>query len=149
MKKLLRIFFASHLWAVFVLLTGCAGITPDVDPRSLGGGVLAGAALTKTVEKVKEVFTPDYPFLYRPIEVCDLLKSSLFVECYLIPCHEKGKCSIKYGKDKFYKDNPKMITVQRSLFASAKDFCKRNEDGCQLYNGYYQDQKIVILEDTK
>ena len=149
MNNGLRKKFAGHFLAAFGLLSGCAGITPDVDPRSLGTGALGGVALTKTVEKVKEVFTPDYPFLFRPIEVCDIVKSSLFVECYLIPCHEDGKCSVKYGKDKFFKDNPKMITVQRSLFASAKDFCKRNEDGCQLYIGHYEDQKIVILEDKK
>ena len=134
--------------ALAALLAGCAGIG-EIDPRQAAGGALAGAALTKAVEKTKEVFSPHYPLIASPIQVCDVVSNSLFVKCFLIPCAKEGQCSIKYGKEQFFKDNSKMITVSQSLFVPVKKFCKMQPEACLEQSGYYAGKKIVILKDEK
>ena len=131
---------------MLIFLTGCAlpGIQEVTPRQAVGAGAVTGAVATKTIEKVREVFTPHYPLLVRPLEICILEQK---ITCHIVPCHEDGKCTKEYAWGDWIESNSRVLTVRRSLVASVSVFCDKNADACKHYAGYYEGEKIVIVED--
>ena len=121
------------------ILGGCA--TTDIsslDPKS----VATGATVVKTVEKIKEVFTPHYPLLNNPSEICDITSDP--VTCYLVPCSEEGDCAVRIDKATFLENNPKIVTIRASQVVEIVKFCEKNPKACEEYSGHYEGQKIIL-----
>ena len=76
---------------LLLLLTGCASISEQRTQDTLSTAVTTATAI-KVVEKVKEVFTPKYPLIANPSEVCDITSDP--VVCWVIPC-AGGECKKK------------------------------------------------------
>ena len=132
---------------LFLILTGCAGIEQVKPEKALGGGAVSGAVAVKTVEKIKEVFTPEYRLLFEPIEICSI-GSENGITCFLVPCLEgEESCTIRYQKDEWLESNSKVLTLRTSSLTNIKLFCEKNKDACEYYKGYYSGSKIVLLED--
>lgn len=143
-----NLMFVALFWVLLALNTGCAGVE-ELTPGQLGSiGAVGGAVVTKTVEKTKKIFTPHYRLLKRPLEICDIT-DMWTVTCFLAPCPDNHKCSITYKMANWIKDNPKIITVKRSLLASVVAFCEKNPNACLNYVGYYKGEKIIIVSDDK
>ena len=127
-----------------IVFTGCAGLEQVDSTKALGGGVGAGVVATKAVEKVKAVFTPEYPLLFEPVEICGLDQPDE-VQCFLVPCQaEDSKCSYTEDKQSWIAKNPKVITVRSSMLIKAKHFCQKHREACEKYHGLYQGNKIAV-----
>ena len=129
---------------LLLFLTGCAGI----EPRSAAGGAVGGAILAETIDKAKEVFTPHYPLIKNPFEVCDITQKDK-VTCYIIPCKIKEKCQVVLTKDEWYNNNFKVISVEHSLVVEVLRFCKKNPGACKDYIGYYNEGGTIIIKEEK
>ena len=132
---------------IFLFFTGCAGLGSitegPIDPAS----VATGATVVKTVEKIKEVFTPKYPLLNNPQEICDITSDP--VVCYVIPCVEGGNCEVHIDRSEFLTNNPKVVTIQTSMAVEVVSFCNKNPDACESYSGEYKNLKIILTKDKK
>ena len=134
------------LFLLFIF-TGCADLA-NVDSSSAVGGAVAGATTVKVVEKVKEVFTPHFPLVVNPTEICDITGEDE-VKCYLIPCSDiSGKnCEIITPIHEWFADNPKVYTLRSASVVEILNFCGRNEGSCEDFVGKYSGGKIVITKD--
>ena len=127
----------------FLALAGCEGIETLTKEQSLGVGAVGGAVVGKTVEKVREVFTPDYKLLVHGIEICDI-SSEDSITCYLVPCQPEKTCTQEYERTDWINSNGKVITVRHSLVANVAQFCNKNPDACQDFWAFYDGSKVVI-----
>ena len=76
------------------LFSGCANLTES--DQAIGVGAVGGAALTHTVTKIKEVFTPKYRLQVEPIEICGPVTGEQ-ITCFLIPCDAGAEqCSVVF-----------------------------------------------------
>ena len=123
-----------------VFLMSCAQNVQKTPPEAVA---LGSVAVAKTVEKIKEVWTPKYPLIVNPAEICDITHDP--VKCYIVPCHENCERHIPLGE--FVRDNPKVVTVSSSLMVEAVLFCKKNLSACEKYIGQYENKKIVLTQD--
>ena len=127
-------------------LLGCAGIDVTPTQSALGGGAVTGAVAVKTIEKVKEIFTPKYPLLVKSIEICDLTLDDK-VKCFLVPCSNEDVCVITRDKEEWIEENPKVITMRTSSLPAIRAFCLHNEKACEEMRSEYEGYKIIIMED--
>ena len=130
------------LCIVSLLFVSCAGM--DISAASkpqIGGGVVAGAAAVKTVERIKEVFTPEYPLYLQPIELCTLDRE---VTCFLVPCQKN--CVITLSFEEFVELNPKVATIRTSSkqINAAQAFCEKNKEACVDQISQYEGKTIVV-----
>ena len=131
-----------------LLMTGCGGLETLTPQQSLGAGAVAGAVTAKTVEKVKEVFTPEYKLLVHPFLICDISEDGQNgITCFIIPCPSDSTCQHTYSREEWLESNRKVLSVRHSLIANVADFCKANEDACIDFLGYFEGEKVVITED--
>ena len=139
------------IFFLFLFLIGCAGVpgVQQVTPnQALGVGAVGGVAVSKATEKVKEVFTPEFHLLVRPVEICDI-EGEGNIKCHLLPCDDDKQCVIEYNRDEWLANNRKVLTVRRSLFVSVISYCEKNKLACKNYIGYYEGEKIIIVEDKE
>ena len=129
-----------------LFLTACAGITgvQQTNPRDVGGGVLGGIALEKTIQKTREVFTPTFKLIFDPVEICDIVSSDTEVVCVLVPCSQ-GECSATYDKRNWFKNTPKVIPVAQSLLVPVSKFCTQNQEACLKKRAEYDKNLTIIL----
>ena len=132
---------------LFLGLSGCGGLL-ETDSTSAVGGAVAGAATVKVVEKVKEVFTPHFPLIVNPTEICDITGSDT-VTCYVVPCSDISgdSCEITTPINEWFADNPKVYTLRSASVVEILNFCGRNEGSCEDFVGKYSGGKIVITKD--
>ncbi len=133
---------------LLLTLSGCAGIETLTPTQSLGTGAVGGAVAIKTVEKVKEVFTPEYKLLVHPFEICSLTDPET-ITCWLVPCGEDMNCQTNFTRSEWIQSNAKILTVRHSLIANVANFCDKNEDACVDYLGHYEGEKVIIVEDKE
>lgn len=128
-----------------LILSSCADIA---DPASVGAGAVGGAVTVKVVEKVKEVFTPHFPLIVNPSEICDITKEDI-VTCYVIPCSDdtEQNCEIHTPKEQWMIDNPKVYTLRSASVVEILNFCGRNEGSCEDILGEYSAGKIVLTKE--
>lgn len=132
-----------------IVLTGCAGLSRVDGDKALGGGVATGVVAGKAVDAVRGVFTPDYPLLFEPVEICGLDQPDK-VHCFLVPCQaEDSKCEYTQDKAEWLADNPKVVSLRSSMLIKAKHFCEKHREACEQYWGYYEGAKIILVEDKK
>lgn len=128
-----------------LILISCADVS---DTANVVGSAVGGATTVKVVEKVKEVFTPHFPLIVNPSEICDITDEE-FVTCYVIPCSDDSEtnCEIKTEKEKWFLDNPKVYTLRSASVIEILNFCGRNEGSCEDYLGEYSAGKIILVRD--
>ena len=123
-----------------LFLVGCATEVPETLKGAAGSAVVI-----KTVEKVKEVFTPHFPLLAKPSEICDITTDP--VTCYVIPCVDDKDCVLKWDRNEWFKNNPKVFTLESNVVVEIVKFCDKNPDACLRYKGFYSGKKIVLMEE--
>ena len=131
---------------LFLFLAGCAGLPLQTQsPAGIAGGALGGVAVTKTIEKVKEVFTPHYLLQVQPVEICDITGDP--VKCFIIPCDNESLCMVGYERVEWFANNPKVQTIRTSQVTAILEFCQHNLKACENYQGHYQNKTIVIVKE--
>ena len=126
----------------FLFFIGCANLA-DTSPVDVPTAV-GTATVVKVVEKVKEVFSPKYPLLANPSEICDITTDP--VTCYVVPC-AGGECSKKTQRDQWISENPKVVTIETSMVPEIVKFCQKNERACEEYAGHYKGSKIILVKE--
>ena len=134
-----------YLFLIF-FLTGCAWV--EKDPAEAGKVAAGTVAVVKTVEKIKEVFTPKYPLIVNPAEICDITKDP--VQCFVVPCHpHEGECETHIPYKEFLSENPKVVTISASLVVETVNFCNKNPKACEKFWGQYKNQKIILTKEEE
>ena len=105
-----------------LVLTGCGTLNKEADSTSALQTAVGTAAVIKTVEKIKEVFTPHFPLLVFPSEICDISEDP--VVCYVVPC-ANGPCENKVDRQEWLNNNPKVVTIEASMVVEMTKFCKK------------------------
>ena len=126
---------------LMIFLVGCANVPEDVQnvaPVAIGGAVVA-----ETAKKITQAFTPKYPLLVQPQEICDITQDP--VKCWIVPC--RTSCEVSIDRATFLANNPKVQTIQSSQIVSALKFCEKNTKACEKFLGEYDGFKIVLTEE--
>ena len=131
-------------WIIFLMLTGCAGISSVVETKDAIGVAAGTVAVAQTVKKVKEVFTPKFLLQVNPLEICDITQDP--VVCYITPCATDCESSTPF--DKWIEENPKVLTLESSAIVESTVFCDKNPKACEIYRGSFNSNlKVVITKE--
>ena len=133
----------------FLFFVGCADLARVPSDQALGGGVATGVVVSKVAGTVKDSLTPHFLLQTRPAEICGLDDPDV-VSCFIVPCAEEGdQCRKETPREQWIKENPKVLTLRTSSLISVKHFCEKNPEACDIHEGKYDGEKIVLIKDEK
>lgn len=123
------------------LLFGCG----DVDPKSVGVGVLSN----EVVNKVEAVLEPDYQLFVAPTSLCGRLnEESEQIKCVVSPCKER--CSILYANfDVFIEQHNyfSLQTLSSRALTNVLKFCSKNKEVCVREAASIDGSSILITKE--
>jgi len=134
-----------------VLLISCAELQTINRHQATGLGVGTGILAGKTIERAKEVFTPQYDLREYPSELCEPAESIDTIKCVIVPCElenegDKAACEVYMSFAEFWGSRGPVEGIDTTSKKTIEflSFCEHYPDRCKKILAKYKGKTIIF-----